>query len=260
MLIFILLEIVCIILLAQSQPYHSRVIVNASSDFTGACFNITTNISNYFSLGTENEKLTQENSKLLNLVQFLKSENDSIPQKPSDTVFNFIPAKVVSNSTHLNNNYIVIDKGSADGISKDMGLISSDGIAGIITSVSKHYATAISMLHKFSSISVHFKNSNHLASLIWEGNNYRYGTIEHIPTHLNLQKGDTVLTSGYSFIFPEGIMVGTVEELFESPSGDLNSASVCFATNFNTLRHVYIIQNNHRAELDSLVNQNINEE
>lgn len=250
---------VSLFLLTKNQPYHNRVIVNVTNDFTGACYNIKSNIVNYFSLNAENEKLAQENSNLLNIIQYLKNTNDSLGQNQPDTIFNYIPCKVVSTTTHLSNNYIVINKGSADGITRNMGLISSDGVAGIVADVSKHYATAISMLHKYTNISVLFKSNNHLANLIWEGHDSRYGTIEHIPTHLNIQKGDTVLTSGYSFIFPEGIMVGTIEELFESAGGDLNSASVCFATDFNTLRHVYVIQNYHRSELDSLVNQHLNE-
>ena len=134
-----------------------------------------------------------------------------------------------------------------------MGVVSPDGIVGIVTDVSAHYASVMSLLHSYSTISVRLKNNDdQLTTLRWETTNYRYGTVDGIPTHLRPQKGDTVVTSSYSFIFPENLMAGTVEELLPSPSGTLNKAKIRYATDFASLKTVYVIQHTNKAELDSL--------
>jgi rod shape-determining protein MreC len=133
-----------------------------------------------------------------------------------------------------------------------MGVISSDGVVGVVADVSRHYASIISLLHSNSVVGVRFKDNQELGSLKWGTNNYRYGLVEDIPTHVVLQRGDTVLTSSYSFIFPEDLMVGTVVDPNVGSTGALNTAKIRFATDFATLRHVYIIRNLHKTELDSL--------
>ena len=151
------------------------------------------------------------------------------------------------------NNYILINKGEADGIKKDMGVISSSGIVGIVSDVSQHYASVMSLLHSYTTISVRFKDSEQLANLRWETSNYRYGMVDDIPTHLKLQKGDTIVTSSYSYIFPENLMAGTVMELIPSPNGTLNKAKIRFATDFSSLKNVYVIHHTNKAEIDSLI-------
>ena len=167
-------------------------------------------------------------------------------------IYEYIPAQVVNNSINQVNNYIIIDKGKVNGLERDMGVISSDGIVGVVADVSQHYASVLSLLHSHSVVGVRFKNSQELGSLKWRTNNYRYGIVEDIPTHVVLHEGDTVLTSSYSNIYPEDLMVGTVEELRPASSGALNTAKIRFATDFATLRHVYVIRNLHKSELDSL--------
>jgi rod shape-determining protein MreC len=179
------------------------------------------------------------------------SEKDSLIL--NDTIFHYIPARVVSNNVQFRNNYIVLNKGYEAGIEKDMGIISPEGVAGIITGVSKNYAIGMSLLHKFATISVRFKHNGNLANLSWKGGDYRFGIIDHIPTHLVVNKGDTLITSGNSHLFPEGILVGTVEDYIASDDGALNQARIRFTTDFNRLRQVYVIDNKHRSELDSLL-------
>jgi rod shape-determining protein MreC len=111
----------------------------------------------------------------------------------------------------------------------------------------------MSLLHSYTTISVRFKDSEQLANLRWETTNYRYGMVDDIPTHLRLQKGDTIVTSSYSYIFPENLMAGTVMELIPSPSGTLNKAKIRFATDFSSLKNVYVIHHTSKAEIDSLI-------
>jgi len=146
------------------------------------------------------------------------------------------------------NNYFMLDKGRADGIEKEMGVIASNGVVGIIIDVSTHFSSGISLLHKDSKLSGRIKKNGHLVNVSWNGINYRLGKLEDIPTHVDLQKGDTIITSGNSYMFPEGIMIGTVESVYETDQL-FKSADLLFSVDYNQLYYVYIIENRNREEL-----------
>ncbi len=252
-ILFVLLEVVSILLLARSQNYHRNRMVNTTSDAVGQMYAWSSELSDYFRLNKTNRQLAEENAWLR---QQLSITNDTTQITydilERDTIYEYIPARVVNNSIGQVNNYIIIDKGKVDGIEPDMGVISSDGIVGVVADVSRHYASILSLLHSNSVVGVRFKNSQELGSLKWGTSNYRYGLVEDIPTHVIMHEGDTVLTSAYSFIYPEDLMVGTVVDTRPVNSGALNTAKIRFATDFATLRYVYVIRNMHKPELDSL--------
>lgn len=252
-ILFILLEVICILLLYRSQNFHKQAVMNTTNNVVGRIYEWGSDVGNYFRLKKTNEQLAEENALLrqqLSVVTDTTQNTYLINER--DTIYEYIPAQVVNNSINQAKNYIIINKGKLDGIKPDMSVISPDGIVGVVSNVSSHYATIISLLHSNSIIGVRFKTSQELGTLKWTTNNYRYGMVEDIPTHLVLNEGDTVLTGPYSFIFPEDLMVGTVEETYETASGDLNRAKIRFSTNFATLRHVYVIKNLYTTELDSL--------
>ena len=253
-ILFILLEVISILLLARSQNFHRNRVVNTTNDVVGQVYEWGSEVGNYFRLSKNNRQLAEENAWLREqLALVYDTTTTDYVINGSDTVYEYIPAQVVNNSTGQVNNYIIIDKGKVDGIERDMGVISSDGIVGVVADVSQHYASILSLLHSNSVVGVRFKNSQELGSLKWRTNNYRYGIVEDIPTHVVLHEGDTVLTSSYSYIFPEDLMAGTIVEMNTAQSsGALNSAKMRFATDFATLRHVYVIRNLHKPELDSL--------
>ena len=252
-ILFILLEVISVLLLARSQNFHRNRLVSGTNGVVGKVYEWGSDVGGYFSLRQANRQLAEENALLRKRIAVVADTSQSTYSVLGrDTIYEFIPAKVVNNSTGLANNYIVINKGKADGIMRDMGVISSEGIVGVVTDVSKHYASVMSLLHSKSFVGVRFKANQQLGSLKWNTGNHRFGMVEDIPTHIHLKKGDTVVTSSYSFIFPEDMMVGTVEEPYESTSGALNEAKIRFATDFATLRHVYVIKNLHKPELDSL--------
>ena len=257
-ILFLVLEVLCIVMLTSTQSFHRQKRINTTNDIVGKIYETGNDIGDYFRLGKINRQLAEENAMLRKELAVVTDTTQAYQEFISkDTIYEFIPARVVNNTVNRPNNYILIDKGKADGIEKDMGVISTDGIVGIVTDVSQHYASIMSLLHSYSTISVRFKNNEHLANLHWGTTNYRYGIIDDIPTHLLLQKGDTVVTSSYSFIFPENLMAGTVMELIESPSGTLNKAKIQYATDFSSLKNVYVIHHTNKAELDSLIlNQN----
>ena len=252
-ILFILLEVISILLLANSQRFHRNRMVNTTNDVVGKIYEWGGAIGNYFRLNKANEQLAEENAMLrqkLSVVYDTTTCTYDISQ--GDTLYKYIPAQVVNNSTNQANNYIIINKGAVDGVERDMSVISTDGIVGVVTDVSRHYASIMSLLHSKSVVGVRIKESQELASVKWETNNYRYGMVEDIPTHILLQKGDTILTSSHSYIFPEDLMVGTVEEFYPTAVDALNRAKIRFATDFATLRHVYVIKDLHKPELDSL--------
>lgn len=252
-LLFLILEVLCIIMLMNNLPYQKRKLANVGNAISGGFFKTKTNWSNYFSLREENEKIVEHNAFLMSQLYKANVDTSALYETPSlDVDFNFITANVINNSVDNVNNYLLIDKGRRNGIKKDMGVICGDGVVGKVVNVTEHYASVMSMLHPYSVVSARFIDNQHIANVTWNNRNYRFGTVNDIPLHLVLEKGDTLVTSGFSNIYPADIMIGTIEEMLESDSKDFNSAKVRFSTNFSTLRHVFVIENLHQTEIDSL--------
>ena len=252
--LFILLEIVSIILLSRSYSYHSTIAYNTTSNISGSMFSTYSGITDYLYLKEENTLLANENALLRNQLtsSFLITDTQYVYR---DSLFRFIPAKVVSNSVSKRNNFIMIDKGSKHGIEKEMGVTSTLGAAGVVISISKNYSTIMSMLHQNMRISARIKNSGQLVNVIWDNDNYLYGSVIDIPSHIMLMPGDTIITSGNSLIFPEGIIVGTIETHHQDNNKKLSTALLRYITNFSSLKHVYVIDNLMKVEQDSLLNQ-----
>lgn len=170
-----------------------------------------------------------------------------------DSGYYYINAKVISSSVNRQNNFLLLNKGSRQGVRAEMGVISSTGVAGIIVGVSPNYAYVMSLLHHNMRISARIKKNNHLVNVLWDGRNYRSGRVVDIPSHLELYPGDSIITSGNSLVFPEGILIGTVSEYLHSSNKDLSEAVIDFSTDFNSLNYVYIIENLMREEADTLM-------
>jgi rod shape-determining protein MreC len=254
--LFVFLELIAVLLLANNTNYHKTNIINSTNVVTGSFYSGFSSISDYFFLNEANLQLSLENAQLRSAGTFDSLPSDSLVEK--DTSYQYIPAKVVGNTSRNRNNYIMINKGRADGIEREMGLISPNGIAGIVVEVTAHYATAISMLHKDTRISARIKKSGQMVNVVWNGVDYRIGMVEDVPTHITLVPGDTVITSGYSFVFPENIVIGIIGEKVIT-GGTLNKAELIFSTDFNNLSYVYVTKNTASEEIDSLQMNMINE-
>ena len=251
-ILFLILEVICIIMMIYNLPYQKRKITNFGNNIAGNVFKTKSNWTNYFHLKDENTLLTEHNAILMSMALQQNNDTASVLNDNTDEL-RFIPANVINNSINRRNNYLLIDKGKKDGIKRDMGVICENGIVGKVVNVSNNYASVISMLHPYSIISARFTNNQHLANVSWNTNDYQYGTVKDIPLHLHPKKGDTIVTSGFSNIFPPDFMIGTIEEMVESESKDFNTAKIKFSTNFSTLRHVYVIENINQNEIDSLL-------
>lgn len=242
-------------MLINNLPYQKRKLTKVGNAISGSFFKTKTNFTDYFSLKEENKLMLEHNAMLMSELYKINLDTNLICDSLSYD-FNFIPANVISNSINNVNNYLLIDKGRKDGLKKDMGVICEKGVVGKIVNVTENYASVMSMLHSYSVISARFTDNQHIANVSWGNTDYRYGTVSDIPLHLHLNNGDTLVTSGFSNIYPSDIMVGTIEEMLDEESKDFNTAKICFSTNFSTLRHVFVIKNLHETEIDSLtINQ-----
>lgn len=248
---FVFLECIAFMLMVNSQNYQGAVIINSTNQLTGSINNISSTIVDYFLLQKSNKQLLNENTFLLNNQKSSFWLSDTGFQY-RDSIYKFTGAKVISNSTHKRNNYIMLNRGRKHGIKIDMGVISANGLVGTVIGVSENFCSVMSVLHENSKISARIKKNNQLANIIWNGIDYRYGILEDIPTHLQLFSNDTIITSGNSLIFPEGILIGTITEYHAEEGKSLNTASIRFSCDFNALYYVYIIQNLKHDELFNL--------
>jgi rod shape-determining protein MreC len=249
---FLLLEVFCFYLLIQNNYYQRARFINSSSHTIGSLYDSYNGMIEYFSLGETNQQLAAENAALKN-----RSTDAFLPLFGknvviNDTVFQqhyvYSPGKIINKSTKLRNNYFTIDKGELHGVEVGMGVITANGILGIVNHTSTHYSSVMSMLHKDISISAKFKKNNYFGSLIWNGQNYRIGQLNDIPSHVEIAVGDTIVTSGYSAIFPENIPIGVVQS-FELPDGDhFYTIEVAFLVDYKNVTYGYFIKNLFKLE------------
>jgi len=221
-------------------------------------FSTFDDIDTYFHLKKANTELVEENALLRNLL-----ESSYIIEGPTyelyskDSLYSYIGAKVISNSVNKRKNYLMLDKGSKHGIKKEMGVVSPTGVVGTVIGVSENYSTVMSVLHINNKVSARISKNRHIGSITWNGKNYREGLLTDIPTHVNLFKGDTIITSGNSYVFPEGIVIGTVNEYLSEPGDKFNTAITGFSVDYNNLFYVYVIINlkkEEQGQLDAIIN------
>jgi len=257
--LFIVLEVISFVLIFNYNDFQKARYLNSSNRITGSIYNSFNSVVNYFELARINSQLAKENAKLRTVIKSqprFAGVPDSLYStlKGADSTYNFISARVINNSVNKTFNYITLNKGSKDGIKPDQGIISSEGIVGVVTNVSKSYALGLSVLNQRWGVSAKLKKSGFFGSLLWNGDDFRYASLMEIPFHVMLAIGDTVVTSGYSSIFPEGIMVGTIDS-FEQPSGEnYYDIKVKLSTDFKKLSYVEVIQNLDKEEINKLEN------
>ena len=256
--VFLILMILSLGLLSGSYSYHKSLRFSLISNFSGGVLGTVSGIYDYFSLKMENDKLVAENNLLRNQIStsFLTTDTNIVYR---DTLFQYISAKVVSNSTSMQSNVIIVNKGRIHGVEQEMGVMSNEGLVGIVTSVSNHYSSIMSALHQNANFSAKIKQSGQLVNVSWPGYDFTKGKVSDIPSHIQLIKGDTIISSGNSIIFPEGILIGIVDSHEQNTNKDFSSATINFSVDFNKLHHVYLIKNLMKTEIDSLLIQNNNE-
>lgn len=260
-LLFLLLEVASLLLLFRFNSYQGSVGFTSANRVVGQIYAVSAEVSSFFKLRTVNDQLTLHNIHLQAENKALREAlKDIQPDAQEETTahalqeggYDIIPTHVINNSLHLPDNYITLDKGAADGVSPEMGVVNGNGVVGIVYMVSKHYSLAISLLNSKSSISCKFKHNDYFGYLKWKGGSSQHALLEDVPRHALFQKGDTVVTSGYSAVFPQGLMVGTVDSIADSNDGLSYLLRVRLSTDFACLDNALIIANKSQEEQHAL--------
>jgi len=257
--LFLLLETVAILIVIQNQYYQRAFFASSANVVAGRFFSTSSNLSDYFNLAKVNRQLSEENARLLELSEhsFLKTGDDETLINDSTFIkrFEFVTAEIINNSVNRRDNHLTLNKGRRHGIEPDMGVITFNGVVGIVANVSNNFSSVVSLLHKDMQISAKLKKNDHIGTLIWEGYNYRYASLIYIPPHVELVQGDTVVTSGFSVIFPPDIFIGVIED-FEVKRGDnFITARIKLALDFNNLKHVMVVKDLMNEEIRELQTQ-----
>lgn len=258
--LFLLLETLALLMVVRTHDHQRTLFLHSANTLSGLYYQKINNVSRYLSLNRVNQQLAKENEVLLERSHhaFLPKESGEFVQKDTMHIrqFRFMNAEVINNSVIHRNNFITLNKGRNDGIEKDMGVITHEGVVGIVRNVSPNFSSVISMLHKDMQISVRLLHSDHIGTLSWEGGDYRMAIMSYIPTHVDLNPGDTVVTSGFSRIFPRGIPIGTIVDHEVRRGENFFTANLQLFLDFNRLRHVYVVNDLMGQELEILESQN----
>lgn len=248
--LFILLEVLSFVLLFHYNSYQGSVWFSSANAVSGKVFEWNASVTQYFSLVDVNKTLTERNIYLERQVEQLteqleKAGRDSTEIERMQTSVlkdcNTIPAKVVSCSLNKLNNFITIDKGYADGVRKDMGVVCGTGVVGIVYLVSEHYSVLIPVLSSVSNISCTIRSRGYFGYLHWKGGSPEEAYIDDIPRHARFKLGDVIVTSGYSSVFPPGIVVGKIKHVYNSANGLSFRLKITLSTDFGRLRDVCVI-------------------
>ncbi|MGB5646775.1 MAG: rod shape-determining protein MreC [Muriicola sp.] len=235
----------------RSHSYHRALFFNSSNRITGSIYNTQSNISSYFDLREENEKLVEENT-LLRTLLFNSAEKEVPSLKIDSFPFEVIPAQIIKNDFARRNNYITINKGLRDGVAQDMGVITSQGILGIVEQTSSRFAGVQSILNTKSNINAKIKNTNNFGSLKWDTKRFDVVQLEDIPRMVPLNIGDTIVTGAMSSIFPENIPIGTIKKFDLTTSQSFYNIDVALFNDMTNIKQVYIINNKNSAEIRNL--------
>lgn len=245
-ILFLSLFSFSLILIFSNSRYHNSLVLNSTNSLTGKIFETTNFISSYFNLKNENESLNEENTELKKLIyNYSKSTVD-------DVKYEVFRSKVIKNSYSLNNNYLTINIGNIDSIAEDMGVVSNKGIIGITDRVSKNYSRVISVLNTKLNLNAKLKKSNHFGILNWNGLNYSTVQLIDLPKQTKISIGDTIITGGNSFIFPEGVLIGNVSSFKLDDTQNYIEAEISLFNDMTNIKNVYIIRNNDLEELKKL--------
>jgi len=256
--IFLVLEGIAGFMLLQNNYIQRIAFVKATNTVSGNIYEQISKWSDYLHLREQNRQLQEENAKLRSMLPGAFYMTDSLPIIHSDSdkyrQYAYLPAKVVNNMVNKQFNYLTLDCGRKQGVDTGMAVIGPDGIVGIVYGVSEHFATVMPVINRNFRVSVKLKKNNHFGSLSWDGRSYRRATLNEIGLHVPVAKGDTLVVSGYSDSFPEGISVGVVEKV-EQKDGSFYTIEVLLATDFRKLYFVTIVEDLMKTEKQEVERQ-----
>lgn len=279
-LLLVGLEVVAFILVIRGNKYQQIAMQGAANAVTGSIQLMVDNMASYFRLRADNEQLLEENARLNRQIMSLTNARElnsnaaglgqdqantgtildntrgfagvESPYIAADLDYSFIPARVIAFSNDRHHNYLTLNRGERDGVMPDQGVIGKDGIVGVVQSVSAHFSVVAPVINEGIFISSMISKNDYMATLHWHTPDIGTAKLEDVARHVNVQVGDTIVTSGLSAIFPANVPVGVVSELSLGEGDSYYDIDVALATDFHSLRTVHILHYNHRAELDSI--------
>lgn len=280
-LVFALLEVLSLYLLVKNSAFQRAAFFNSANAYAGQVLDLRTRISDYFRLVEVNQELVKENALLRQ--QFYqpdlgRREADSLPvskdsltqvrlarlgrpdslllglrQLPArDPDYPLVPARVVSGALRKVDNYLTLNVGSIDGVQPKMGVVAAAGVVGRVLVVSEHYATITSVLHSRSFVSARIQRDGTVGTIRWLGEDPTHVMLDNVPRQNKLVRGDTVVTSGYNSVFPEGVMIGTIDSFVLEPDKNFWTVRVRLAVDFSRLTYVYVVNSRVKPERDTL--------
>lgn len=261
-IVLAVLLILSIVMLGKSLSFNGYRLARATQSIVGPIQKSGAGMIHRFRLGPENEALVKQNIELLREREnmFIEkvdttltamSRPDSV-NRQQVRLYDYTYAHVIFRTTDRAFNYMIVDKGEKDGVTRDMAVLSPEGVAGVVTDVSSHFATVRPILHPESRISAVVTPANQNGTVIWEDNDPRVAYLEAIPQHSEINIGDSVFTNGYSNIFPKGLFIGTVKEVQVGNNASFLTIKVNLATHYTDIYTVYLVENLYKSELDTL--------
>ncbi len=256
--VFLLLEACSFIMLVRFNSHQGNVWFSTANTLVGNYYEMTGAVESYFNLGTVNAELSAENVQLrLRLSEMeerlARIEADTVPHFADGRGYTLIDAQVVNTTLHRVNNLMTINRGEADGVRRDMPVVCSEGVVGVVSMVSEHFAIVIPLINTDSHVSCRLKSSQYFGTMQWHHGDATVSYVADIPRHAELEKGEVVETNGYSDIFPAGLPVGEVLDFTDSSDGMAYLLRVRLFADFATLRNVTVIGcevNTERKQLE----------
>ncbi len=257
-LVFILLEVVAFLLIVQNNLYPQSSVLSTANRVVAWNYKVVSDITGYFGLRTQNAELAEENMRLRNRLNELENLQENVQ---TDSVYRFaqydvryLSAKVVQMTTTQQHNYMTINRGERDGVRTGMGVRNQDGVVGIVRTVGGKYSVVLPIINTHTNLSCRFAKNDYVGTLVWDGRDPRFAQLSDVATHIQVNRGDTIVTSGLSPIFPADIPVGTVEDAELGEGDSYYTIRVRLATNFRRLKYVEVIENDDLDEIETLTN------
>lgn len=261
-IIFLVMQIIALSMLFTDNRFHNTVMGMVSNEVAGNINKRVDRAEEFLSLSEQNRKLREQNAKLLSLLPNGSLLPDSAMELVTDTFrldsikqyrqYQYLSAKVISNAVFLQQNYMVLHRGSEQGIVPNMAVVAVDGIVGTVVHVSENMALVMSLLNRQSKVIATLKKGSGLGEVSWDGKDPRYLVLTKIPKTVVVKKGDTVVTSPYSDKFPPGLPIGVVDEVEQDQETNTYILQVKTAVNFYNIQHAYAVKNRLQDEMDEL--------
>jgi rod shape-determining protein MreC len=256
---FLLLQVISLSLLVNTNNFHNKAFMHSAGKITGFIQEKKNDVAQFFNLRAANEELKKENARLKSLLGMSQYDTAKgiLPVKDSSLVnqFEYLPATVIAGTVNKRNNYFTLNRGKADGVKPDMGVIAQNTIVGFVKDVSQHYCTVITLLNEKFTQSVRMPSNGEHGLIHWDGTNTRLLHLSGIPLDATVKGGDTVVTRGTSGRFPAGQLIGTVYSVTRKQGSGHHSIQVKLSQDLNTVYHAYIVKNKFQTELKKLEHQ-----